>query len=344
MTTQQPSLPLGKRPYLTGQQAPDHLNTKIIHLRRGGRCARYHRWAAPIGTPAPPKSARGQVVEFSRRSARRLAALVMSTQSNHKPLFVTLTYADEAVPDRGTHHRTAKRDLDVLLKRFRRAWPEASAVWRIEFRPRQSGVFLGELLPHYHLLVWGERSADVVKEYVYADWFRSNWYDIAGGGNEAHLEHGTDVQMIRSVRGTAAYVSKYLAKESALTLPEGVGRMWGVHNRRCLPTGDRVVIDASGVADDVVDHIMTSQAGDYRPSAMLPTWIMYVDADETILRLIAAGATVRWCTDDTMYWLDTEVPWEVSRRWSPCRVLMDDDRPTSPLPLPGFEGLLQDYE
>jgi hypothetical protein len=41
-----------------------------------------------------------------------------------------------------------------LLKRLHRACPEACGFWRIEWKARKSGLHVGKLFPHFHLLVW----------------------------------------------------------------------------------------------------------------------------------------------------------------------------------------------
>jgi hypothetical protein len=40
------------------------------------------------------------------------------------------------------------------LARIRRRWPKASGIWRLEFKERESGAHLGEVAPHFHLLLW----------------------------------------------------------------------------------------------------------------------------------------------------------------------------------------------
>lgn len=169
---------------------------------------------------APEQGPRGWVTGFSRASRKRMLEFVQSVDQVRAgmPLFVTLTYPGEWP---GDPHRW-KRDLDTWLQRLRRAAADAWAVWRLE--PQRRGA------PHYHLLVFGIDRLD-------KDWLGQSWFEVVGSGDLRHLRAGTQVQRTRSWRGVVRYAAKYLAKTME-ELPEGwadgVGRWWGVHNRRAV--------------------------------------------------------------------------------------------------------------
>ena len=147
------------------------------------------------------------------------------------PLFVTLTYPGEWPGDPVRW----KRDLEVWLARLRRAHPMAWAVWRLE--PQRRGA------PHYHLLVFG--ISLLAKE-----WLSRTWFEVVGSEDERHLQAGTQVQRVESWRRVIGYAAKYLAKE-VCELPEqwrrGVGRWWGVHQRKLVPR-EAMEVDVSGPA------------------------------------------------------------------------------------------------
>ena len=65
-------------------------------------------------------------------------------------MFVTLTYPDEFpfTPERWS------RDLAALERRMKRQWPELAAIWKKEFKRRKSGVNVGRVAPHFHILLW----------------------------------------------------------------------------------------------------------------------------------------------------------------------------------------------
>lgn len=174
---------------------------------------------------------RGTVTSFSDASRRRMMRLIATTRRDERPLFVTLTYPDKFPDDKVKW----KRDLDTFGKRFRRQFPDASFVWRIEFKSRRSGSSEGLVAPHYHLLAWG---VSIVDFRAFGD---SAWYSVVGSGDADHLLAGVSSERVRKWGGTMSYVSKYVAKLQ--DFPEGwAGRVWGVVGRENLPLGVSVTV------------------------------------------------------------------------------------------------------
>jgi hypothetical protein len=99
---------------------------------------------------ARPSAKRGRIKGFSRGSRSRLLKAIGRLKQNELPVFVTLTYPDDfpVSPERW------QRDLAALWRRIRRQWPEAAAIWKKEFKRRKSGVNVGKVAPHYHMLLW----------------------------------------------------------------------------------------------------------------------------------------------------------------------------------------------
>ncbi len=97
----------------------------------------------------PPK--RGDVLTFSKASRRRLLDKLAQVRRDQVPVFVTLTYPD----DFPAYREDYKNHLDLFGQRLRRRWSASSAIWKIEFKVRLSGVNAGKLAPHYHLFVFG---------------------------------------------------------------------------------------------------------------------------------------------------------------------------------------------
>jgi len=176
---------------------------------------------------------RGQVCGFSRKSRKRLLDELNSVPVDvlADALFVTLTVSDVALEKwqekrakRGSYDGWAlavpesKRALDRFVKRLRRAWPKCSGVWRMERVPRLSGAFVGELVPHYHVLVFNV-------PWMEYGWLASAWYECVGSGDERHLRAGTSVQRVRSRRGALSYAAKYMTKEEWAS-DAHTGRMW----------------------------------------------------------------------------------------------------------------------
>lgn len=93
---------------------------------------------------------RGKVGAFTPACRMRLMKKMARVRCDVLPQFITLTYADEfpTVP------AIWKRDLDALLKRLRRLFPNAAGFWKLEMKERQSGKNAGKLAPHFHILLW----------------------------------------------------------------------------------------------------------------------------------------------------------------------------------------------
>ncbi len=95
---------------------------------------------------------RGKVFGFTsgcrRRLMRRLAQVSCTAEL---PAFVGQTFPDSALP---RDCATANRHLSVFLKRLKRELPTAAGFWRLEMQPRKSGERVGEMVPHFHLLIW----------------------------------------------------------------------------------------------------------------------------------------------------------------------------------------------
>jgi len=167
------------------------------------------------GGPGYGGGIRGTVRGFSRQSRKRLIDLIhqVDRKRTNVPLFCTLTYPREWPGD----WREYKGHLHTWLKRLERRYPGVSCIWRLEYQQRGA--------PHYHLLVFGVR-------YLPQKWVSRTWFEVVGSGDDRHLAAGTEVATVRTWRGAAFYVSKYLGKVCQFGTVE-TGRMWGV--RGTLP-------------------------------------------------------------------------------------------------------------
>lgn len=181
---------------------------------KGGVVARLR---GPRLTAPAARGKRGSITLFSRPSQQRLRVLLASVNRDkavYLPLLVTLTYPATWSPSPSDW----KRDLDAFSKRLAREYPDAAAVWVLEFQQRGA--------PHFHLVVFGVPRIDY-------KWLARAWYEVVGSGDEKHLRAGTRVEQARKWNALQAYVSKYVSKNQSkdLPIPEGVGRWWGALNR-----------------------------------------------------------------------------------------------------------------
>ena len=179
--------------------------------------------------PAHVKSIRGKVTVFSRKSRRRLLEFFARTRQTDKPrVFLTLTY-----PSNMNDARTGKAHLRAFLERVRRKFPQASAIWRIEYQQRGA--------VHFHLMFFS-------LPFWKIESIRAVWAEIIGEENPR-----IGIETIRSRRGSTYYVSKYVAKVgdaslvSLSNLPYShEGRHWGYFNKAEIPMCELQVFEVLG--------------------------------------------------------------------------------------------------
>jgi len=215
------------------------------------------------------------LASFSAKSERRMLREIARTKRSQIPLFVTLTYPFIFPTD----NKIYKRHLDNFFKRLARAFPNASAIWKLE--PQQRGA------PHYHLLVWG------VSHVKLSAFVPQAWYEIAGGQDEKHLSFHEGgfanrhcVEVPFSYNGVMSYVSKYMSKK-VLTGWVGVGRWWGVFRKENLPVGEIIKIPIAKAQSKDLFRYMRRFA---RRAVYKKIWkdgkkkIQYIDGKRVILK------------------------------------------------------------
>lgn len=114
---------------------------------------------------------RGKCKGFSFGSRRRmLDRLNTVSVASSLPYFVTATLPDDVFDDDVSRFaKTAKCYMDTFLKRLARVCPDACGFWRIEWQARKSGLHVGKLFPHFHLLVWGLPERKISEADYYQD-------------------------------------------------------------------------------------------------------------------------------------------------------------------------------
>jgi hypothetical protein len=159
---------------------------------------------------------RSPITTFSRKSRGRLLLRMAQIHDVREGHFITLTYPGTYPSD----PTIFKRDLKVWVQRLRRRYPDARAIWRLEFQRRGA--------PHYHMLVFGipDRVCDV------REWCALAWYKVVGSGDERHLRAGIRVDRIENRAHAMRYASKYCAKDGYQDLEGDYGRRWG-HCGKC---------------------------------------------------------------------------------------------------------------
>ena len=172
-------------------------------------------------------SRRGEITGFSKKARNRLLWLLASldkAQINPKEvIFATLTYPAKFVIEKGREipvgdidGKLYKKHLNHFITLLRQRHPEVFGVIRYEWQMRGVG--------HYHLCLFG-------RSYLCRDWVAETWNRVVGGDDD-HLQAGTQVERSKSWGATTQYFSKtmaYCGKEADELLDKDTGEM--VHLR-----------------------------------------------------------------------------------------------------------------
>lgn len=180
---------------------------------------------------------RGKIKGFSRSARLRMLCTVASINWEQVKggVFITLTYpdshADRTMGARATDKYLFLRHMEKYLGK------KLGALWRIEWQPRKSGKRLGQLVAHWHLIVFGT-------SYIPKDVVRSYWQLVL-------LADGpvvTWIEGIKSGKKLARYVGKYCSKipeadvlDNATYL-NNLGRHWGINRKELIPMFPRFVV------------------------------------------------------------------------------------------------------
>jgi hypothetical protein len=192
-----------------------------VDVALGGSFVRLRGVGPNQGRERDYEHVRGPIRGFSKQSRKRYFDLFNSLdrQGPRPTLLLTLTYSDSSY---GRSWQECKADLRAFRSRFERRYGRVPYFWRLEHKPRQSGQHVGQLMPHFHLLVFGQERVD-------KDWLRGAWSEVVSNGAELVR---TNVRPVYDWRGAGCYLSKDLAKEQ--TTDVATGRVWGVVNKAML--------------------------------------------------------------------------------------------------------------
>lgn len=219
----------------------------------------------------PPSRANSEIGPMSRNSRLRLLAFInkIDHSQNPSPAFVTLTYPDTVV-HRDYRRRSTDRFLFLRYLEKHRS-EKTPSVWRVEWKPRKTGRYVGKLMPHWHLflLTVKQLNEDSVREM----WRKSIGHD------DTYLD--VDVRFVEGPEAAAKYVAKYCSKQYALGITAyhnsgfRFGRHWGITRKAMIPL--QPVVVSRELTEDEVDCVQQ-----FAPS-IWPTYDKDVDGGFTLL-------------------------------------------------------------
>lgn len=251
---------------------------------------------------------RGDIHQFSVGSRRRLMRLLATVDRDIRPCLVTLTYPDSY--EEYDNPDAWKRDLRAFEHRVRRAFPGGSFIWRMELVERKSGVDIGKVKPHFHLLVFG-CAFQALRKFV-----PTAWYECVGTGDIHHLNAGTQVSQVHSRRGMFRYASKTVANipgelgKDSQAQGEGVGRWWGLCVRKAFEVVQSAVHVVELVEQQAVRVVRAFRRLSHGIGRDLPSLTAFIDGGWLTQHLgalaepvISKNSYISGRRYDTPFWL-----------------------------------------
>lgn len=180
------------------------------------------------------KRKRSAIYEFSRKARGRMLRKIASINwaAAGQGMLITVTYPDEC----SDHTMEERRTHRFLLDRFvsDRVGRKLACIWRVEWMPRQSGMYIGQLRPHMHLLYLGQWS-------IALRGIRERWMEIIRTKTYTQI----DVSYITVGDMCSMYVAKYCSKEASSSFLDNVpylnrtGRHTGQLRGKLIPMHPR---------------------------------------------------------------------------------------------------------
>lgn len=200
-----------------------------MYARVQGSCVEFRQFLPPSLRAPPPR--RTEIGPFSAGSRMRLLRYVNKIDWHRLPgsQFVLLTY-----PDKIDHRDMKARAVDryVFLRYVEKlAKKHVPCIWRVEWMPRLTGERIGELMPHWHLLLMG--CPKLSKR-----WVRETWRKTIGH-DRSFLKVGW--KEVWGELGAVKYLAKYVSKQSDLAIEAyhnkafAFGRHWGITRKDEIP-------------------------------------------------------------------------------------------------------------
>jgi hypothetical protein len=173
---------------------------------------------------------RKEIVEFSRRARSRWLRDIASInwRKCNDCQFLTLTYPDQVA----NHTMEQRKTHRYLINRFitKIVGYQRSVFWRVEWMPRLSGVLVGEMMPHMHLLYIDCPKICEMK-------IRLRWMEIIRVRQYTQVK----IKQVANAEVASVYAAKYCAKLAPSLLLDNVpkrnrtGRHAGRLRRSLIP-------------------------------------------------------------------------------------------------------------
>jgi len=100
---------------------------------------------------------RSTIYEFSKQSRSRMLRKIHKIKNHTDGYFMHLTYPSEF----NVSPEQVKIHLANLRKRLQRRFADIGVIWRMELKRRKSGHSMGQIAPHFHVLMFGVKDEEI---------------------------------------------------------------------------------------------------------------------------------------------------------------------------------------
>lgn len=216
---QQESGSESKQPTAQKQELLGHVPyfTDSIELKAYEGCFIAESPVKMAGNHTPPIRKGEDITGLSKNSRLRLIKRLATLHwySYYNAVFSTLTY-HEIYPQTG---KELKIELDKFIKRMQRSFPKLQIVWRFELQKRGA--------PHFHFMFLIPKEEYPIDDRHVIQEVNEHWHALNPCGCSDCLTHGVKSEKIENFAKCLAYISKYVAKETAGQEKGYPGRRWG---------------------------------------------------------------------------------------------------------------------
>lgn len=184
----------------------------------------------------PVGGVRGEITDFSRKARLRMMQKITSMFGNIN-WWQHLTFADDVLQGKSELDRWhfSAVCMHRLQKRLKRKFPEVKGFWKREYKPRLSGALVGEVCPHYHIIL-DLGALEFSQYHAVGVAIAEAWVAVTGTQDKKALEVALyqgdrkkkkpSFEYLPNPDRVKKYVFKYMDK--AEKMPSGArGRFWG---------------------------------------------------------------------------------------------------------------------
>ncbi|MFZ5562868.1 MAG: hypothetical protein ACOZBW_02375 [Thermodesulfobacteriota bacterium] len=175
-----------------------------------------------------PGGKRGKITGFTDAARSRMIQR-MASLKQYPSFWQDFTFSDDVMTGRTAAERA--EFSSYCMKEFKRAIEKRFKIWgfwRREWEKRKSGTLKGESVPHFHVLLGGDRISERNYRSICVQ-LASLWVSITGTKNESALRVALNPKSYRwltNKKMAQRYVSKYVAKRAHHMKCSDCGYVW----------------------------------------------------------------------------------------------------------------------